>query len=177
MSMKIKFFSTVTACVVFLVAALFFLVGCETVDLGREEPDFYLNISLHEEEISKDSSSSSTIVEVEGREVIYAWSTGGAEAEGPVEQSFRLSWEEYEELILLIRENWLNRSIDEWQPEIQTGTSVALRFEVRLEGESFVSTLVGMETDLVTGDGNGNLENIEYLRDVQALVAYVEEIK
>lgn len=157
--------------VLFFVLGGLLFSGCGPTDEIRVEPDFYMNISLSEQDVSlgaapTPASVSTTGVVITGRNVTYSYLAAGATE--VQQETFQLNWTDYDDMVQMITATQLNQNGDELNLEkMETGIFLALRCEVKLEGdaESTVATVVGMED---------TIQNRLYVQDVLAVIEFLK---
>jgi hypothetical protein len=142
---------------------------------ARSASDFSLLLILTYEETSKDSSWQKTSLEIRDRKAEYSYQAGGFPDEKTKEKKYRLSETEEKELIEYVKENRLNRDIEEIMSTEGIGVAADLQFKVSIEGMATAVRIVGRSS--IWGNGQekkSNLENRDFLSEINALLVFLK---
>ncbi|HEX8847140.1 MAG TPA: hypothetical protein VF791_21025 [Pyrinomonadaceae bacterium] len=111
--------------------------------LGKPKGEFHLSLSLTRGERSRDSNSSTTLINVDGDKISYAKTFRGRQPRGrqPINKEFQVTSEEIERLKQLVKTNGLLESASIENPEEAKGFSVYFKIIISLKldaGESLI---------------------------------------
>ncbi len=151
---------------------LFILIGSTTMFADEiKEQSFYLQITLIDREMSKDSNSQHYSLEVKDRDVTYHYKYNGFPFPSDREQSnkYKLSNIQFKKLIEQIKFYNIDRNITELKKEKYIGHSVDLSLTLKLDGKTTQSHITGMTSSFRHKDKL--ISHKSYVDDVESLIS------
>lgn len=127
---------------------LFVSVGLLAITGCTAQPDFHVDLTLVDEEVSEDSNSVTETLVIDGYKGTYHWIYEGYHPSDDFdtdrEYDFRLSDEDLQTLTLLIRENGLLVPREETVPTEDWWRGFEVTWNITLDGQNATGRVLGV---------------------------------